>query len=148
VALNGRRRRQLLETATPLLIQGELVELTTLANVGSVSVRKQALTAAVVGVLTAGTVLATVRPRQMYIVLTEQRLLFFDGSTATGKPGKLLINLPRPYVSVSEPRKGLLGLTLVTQLSVAEQDKGLKLSFPTPCRAEGRQFAAALPKTR
>jgi hypothetical protein len=148
VALNGRRRRQLLETAGPLLIEGEVVELPTLANVGSVSVRKQILTTAVVGVLSAGTVIGTVRPRQMYILLTDQRLLFFDAATASGKPGKLLMNLPRPYVSAAEPKKGLLGLALVTHLSVVEQETGLKLSFPPATRAEGRTLTEALPVTR
>ncbi len=148
MALKERRRRQVLETAAPLLIQGERIELTTTANVGTVSVRRQVLTAAVVGVLSAGTVMATVRPRAMYVVLTDQRLLFFDAATATGRPGKVLMHLPRPYVTAGEPRKGMFGLTLVTELTVAQQEKGLKLTFPAPCRAEGRQLLAALPVTR
>jgi len=134
-----------LPSETPF--QGEQVELTTLAGVGTVSVRKQALTAAVVGVLSAGTVIATVRPRPLYIVLTDQHLLFFDGAGG-GKPGKLLMNFPRPYVSLGAPKKGFLGLTLVTQLSVAEQEKGLKLTFPVQNRADGRQFVSALPVAR
>lgn len=145
MSLQDRRRRQTLEAATPLLLPGEQVELITCANVGTVSVRRQVATAAVVGVLTAGTVIASVRPRQMYLVLTDQRLLFFDAATATGKPGKLLINLPRPYVSATEPKKGMFGLTLVTQLTLAGQDKALKLAFPAPCRAEGRQMLGVLP---
>ena len=57
-----------------------------------------------VGVLSAGTVMATVTPRPLYIVLTDQRLLIFDGNRG-GKPGKLLLNLPRPYLSAGVRRR-------------------------------------------
>ncbi|MFJ2732625.1 hypothetical protein [Streptomyces sp. NPDC087317] len=46
MALNARRNRQLLKAAVPLLLAEECVELTNLAGVGSVSVRRQAVTAA------------------------------------------------------------------------------------------------------
>lgn len=147
MALNARRTRQLLETATPLLLQGEQVEMTTLAAVGSVSVRKQALTAAVVGVLSAGTVMATVTPRPLYIVLTDQRLLFFDGNRG-GKPGKLMMNLPRPYVTAGGSKKAFLGLQYVTHLTLAGQEKGLKVTFPVQHRSDGPRFVAGLPVTR
>ncbi|MEV0742703.1 hypothetical protein AB0I51_43860 [Streptomyces sp. NPDC050549] len=78
-----------------MLLQGEQVEFTSLAGVGSVSVRKQALTAEAVGVVSAGTVMATVTPRPLYIVMTDQRLLLFDGDRG-GRPGKVMLNLPRP----------------------------------------------------
>jgi hypothetical protein len=147
MALNARRTRQLLDAATPLLLQGEQVELTTLAGVGSVSVRRQALTAAVVGVLSAGTVMATVTPRPLYIVLTDQRLLFFDGNRG-GKPGKLVLNLPRPYVSAGGSKKAFLGLQYVTYLTLAGQEQGLKVTFPVQHRGDGPRFASGLPVTR
>lgn len=147
MSLNSRRNRQLLEAASPLLLQDERIELTSLAGVGSVSVRKQALTAAVVGVLSAGTVMATVTPRPMYIVLTDQRVLFFDGNRG-GRPGKLLLNLPRPYVSTSGSKKAFLGLQFVTRLSVAGQEQGLKVTFPVQHRGDGPRFVGALPVTR
>ncbi|GHE70178.1 hypothetical protein ACWDSD_08415 [Streptomyces spiralis] len=147
MALNARRTRQLLEAAAPLLLQGERVELTTLAGVGTVSVRKQALTAAVVGVLSAGTVMATVTPRPMYLVLTDQRVLFFDGNRG-GKPGPAQLDLPRPHVSVGGSKKAFLGLQYVTHLSVAGQDKGLKITFPVQHRADGPRFVSGLPTTR
>ncbi|MEU6896155.1 hypothetical protein ABZ934_31305 [Streptomyces sp. NPDC046557] len=145
--LNSARKRQTFEAASPLLFQGETVELITCANVGSVSVRRQVATAVVVGLVSAGTMMATVRPRQMYVVLTDRRLLFFDASTSTGKPGRLLMDFPRPHVSAGVPRKGMFGLTVVTELVVAGHDRGLKLAFPTPCRAEGRTLAEALPSS-
>ncbi|MEU6096461.1 hypothetical protein [Streptomyces sp. NPDC047079] len=147
MALNARRARQLQEAAAPLLLQDEQVQMTTLAGVGSVSVRKQALTAAVVGVLSAGTVMATVTPRPMYVVLTDQRLLFFDGNRG-GKPGRLVLNLPRPYVSAGGSKKAFLGLQYVTHLSLAGQDKGLKVTFPVQHRSDGPRFVSELPVTR
>ncbi|MFF8944213.1 hypothetical protein ACF1A5_18480 [Streptomyces sp. NPDC014864] len=147
MALNARRNRQLLEAATPLLLEGEQVQLTSLAGVGSVSVRRQALTAAVVGVLSAGTVMATVTPRPLYIVLTDQRVLFFDGNRG-GKPGKLLISLPREYVTAGNSKKAFLGLQYVTHLSVAGQEQGLKVTFPVQHRGDGPRFVSGLPVTR
>lgn len=142
--LNAGRKRQTFEAATPLLSEGERVELITCANVGSVSARRKVATAVVVGLASAGTLIASVRPRQMYIVLTDRRLLFFDASTSTGRPGQMLMNFPRTYASAGVPSKGMFGLTLVTELALAGQDRGLKLAFPTPCRAEGRQLAESL----
>ncbi|GHB50305.1 hypothetical protein GCM10010347_19770 [Streptomyces cirratus] len=142
--LNAGRQRQTFEAVTPLLSEGERVELITCANVGSVSVRRQVATAVVVGLASAGTLMAAVRPRQMYIVLTDRRLLFFDASTSTGKPGRVLMDFSRAYASAGVPSKGMFGLTLVTELALAGQDRGLKLVFPTPCRSEGRQLAESL----
>ncbi|MFD5817724.1 hypothetical protein ACFV06_18245 [Streptomyces sp. NPDC059618] len=147
MALNARRNRQLLETSAPLLLQGERVELTTLAAIGTVSVRKQALTTILVGVLTLGMVMATVRPRVAYIVLTNQRILFFDGNRG-GKPGALLMNMPRAYVTATAARKAFLGLKTVTHLTVEGQDGALKVDFPVQTRADGAVFAGALPVTR
>jgi hypothetical protein len=91
--------------------------------------------------------MATVTPRPMYIVLTNQRILFFDGNRG-GKPGKLLMNLPRPYVTASAAKKTFLGLKVVTHLTVEGQEGALKVDFPVQTRADGHRFAAALPVTR
>lgn len=144
MALSSRRTRQLLDAAAPLLLQGEQVEFMTLAGVGSVSVRRQALTAAVVGVLSAGTVMATVTPRPLYVVLTDQRILFFDGNRG-GRPGPLVLNLPRPYVTASGLKKAFLGLQYVTHLSVTGQEGALKVTFPVQHRGDGPRFASMLP---
>ncbi|MGV9254211.1 hypothetical protein [Streptomyces sp. NPDC003697] len=144
MALNARRARQLMEATAPVLVEGEQVELTSLAGVGSVSVRRQALTAAVVGVLSAGTVMATVTPRPMYVVLTDRRVLFFDGNRG-GRPGRLEVSLPRPHVTAGGSRKAFLGLQYVTVLSVAGQEQGLKVTFPVQHRGDGPRFVSALP---
>ncbi|WP_317443405.1 hypothetical protein [Streptomyces collinus] len=143
--MNNRRSRQLLDAVNPLLAGGEQVELTGMANVGSVSAKRQVLTTAVVGALTAGTVIATVQPRPTYWVLTDQRLLFFDGKTATGKPGKLLVTVPRNLVTAAPLSKALFGLGLKTLLTIEGQEKGLKMVFPPAAKAAGRDFAARIP---
>ncbi|MFF3512472.1 hypothetical protein [Streptomyces sp. NPDC002573] len=145
MALKERHFRQLLETAAPLLLQDERVELTTLATVGSVSVKRKALTAAAVGVASMGTLIATAQPRPMYLILTDQRLLFFACLRPNNKTGKLLINVPRQYAGVGTAQKGMFGLTLVTSLFVAGAERGLTLTFPAPCRPQGRELIAALP---
>ncbi|MGW0473889.1 hypothetical protein [Streptomyces coeruleorubidus] len=142
--MNNRRRRQLMQSAAPLLAEGERVELTSLAKVGSVSVKRRVLTTALVGVLTAGTVIATVQPRPMYWALTDRRLLFFDAKTSTGRPGKLLMALPRELTCAAPVRKALLGLGVQTELAVQGQQQGLKLTFPPAGKAAGRDLAARL----
>ncbi|GAA2723485.1 MULTISPECIES: hypothetical protein [Streptomyces] len=143
--LRERRQQQTYEAAFPLLFPGERVELITFAHVGSVSKRRQLATTALVGVISAGTVIATVRPRQMYIVLTDRRLLFFNGHTPSGKPGKLLMDLPRACVAGSAPKNGMFGITLAGELMVAGWEKGLKLRFPEDCREEGQYLLGVLP---
>jgi hypothetical protein len=145
--MNNRRRQQLLETATPLLEQGEQIELTSLAKIGSVSVKRKLLTTALVGALTAGTVVAIVQPRPMYWALTDRRLLFFDIKAGSGKPGKLLMALPRELLSAAPLRKALLGLGLQTVLTIEGQEKGLRMVFVPAVKASGRDLAARIPVT-
>ena len=142
--MNKRRRQQLLESVTPLLAEGEKVELTSLAKVGSVSAKRRVLTTALVGALTAGTVIATVQPRPMYWALTDRRLLFFDGKTATGRPGKLVMALPRELLTATAPSSALLGLGAKTVLNIEGEEKGLKLVFPPAFKAAGRDLASRI----
>ncbi|MEV4433673.1 hypothetical protein [Streptomyces sp. NPDC049555] len=143
--LTARRQQQAYETAFPLLFPGERVELITFAAVGKVSVRRQVATAALVGIATAGFMTMAVRPRKAYIVLTDRRLLFLDGETMSGKPGKFMMEMPRPYVSASAPKKGMFGLTMVAELSLAGADKGLRLTFAATHREEGQYLLGVLP---
>jgi hypothetical protein len=145
VWMNDKRREILLKSAASVLDTGENIELTTLAYVGSVSVKKKVLTAAVAGIATGGLLMVNVKPRTMYIVLTDQRILFFDGNTASGRPGKLTAVLRRELVTTTAPKSGMFGLTQVIQLSIAGEERGLKAVFPKPEKAAGLQFAAALP---
>ncbi|MFG2603334.1 hypothetical protein ACGFT2_07285 [Streptomyces sp. NPDC048514] len=142
--MNSRRRQQLLQSVTPLLAEGEQVEAASLARVGSVSVKRRVLTTALVGALTAGTVIATVQPRPMYWALTGRRMMFFDAGTTTGRPGELLMILPRELLAAAPLRKALLGLGLQTVLTVQGQAQDLKLTFPPACKAAGRDLASRI----
>ncbi len=145
--MNEKRRQLLLDAAAPLLEADEKVEITTIANVGSVSVKKKVLTAAVAGIATGGLVTANVRPRQMYVILTDRKILFFDADTSSGRPGKHMATLSREGVSSTEPKSAMLGLALGIELSIAGQERDLKIVFPKPSKEEGQQFAASLPRS-
>jgi hypothetical protein len=126
------------DLAAPHLRQGEQIVMTVYANVGSVSIKRVVATAAVVAVATAGMFTAFARPRKTYLALTSQRLMFFDGETISGRPGKLLFTLPREAVSVAGVDKGALALKV--ELAIQGQDKGLRLVFPTVARKTSQEL--------
>jgi hypothetical protein len=134
---------RLAQAAAPHLRPGEVVEIGAFATVGSVSIKRQFATAAVVGVATLGFVNATVRPAKRYIAVTGQRLLFFNGEGTLGRPGKILFALPREAVVVVKAGRHLLYYRM--ELAVAGQDKGLLINFPITARATMEQIAASLP---
>ena len=139
--MNSKRQEQLWEVVSPLLASGEQVQVMAAGGVGTVTVKRQVATAVAVGVATGGLFTAIPAPRQMYIAVTDRRILFFDG---TGKPGKQMMDLPRQYVHVSPPQKAGLGLAMKVQLEVDGSDKGVQVTFPHVAKADGRAFAAAL----
>jgi hypothetical protein len=134
---------KLAAAAAPHLRPGEVVQIGAFATVGSVSVKRQFLTAAVVGVATAGMVTATVRPARRYLAVTSQRLLFFNGEGTLGRPGKLLYSLPREAVAVVSAGRHLLALRI--ELVIAGQEKGLRVNLPLSARATMQQIAQSLP---
>ena len=77
--------------------------------------------------------------------MTNQRLMFLDGDTMSGRPGKLLLALPRSAVTVSDVKKGVL--TLQAELVVEGQDQGLRVVFPKPAREDGQWVISALGTT-
>lgn len=141
--MNPKRTQQVIEAASPYLMHGEHVQLATIASIGSVSPARKVAVAAVVGVASGGMMIANVRPRRMYIAVTERSLLFFEGHTSSGRPGKeLLMRLDKQHLMASEPKQGWL--TLSVRLMVAGQSNALKVTFPRPCREDGRQLLAGL----
>lgn len=133
----------LAKAAAPHLSPGEAVEIGAFTTVGTVSFKRQLLTAAVVGVATGGLVAATVRPAKRYFALTSHRLLFFNGEGAFGRPGKFLFSLPREGVTVVKSGRHLLAYRI--QLAVVGQEKGLQINFPITARATMMQIAGSLP---
>jgi hypothetical protein len=140
--MNGKHTSNLVQAAAPYLREGEAVEIGAFTTVGAVSVKRQFLTAAVVGVATGGMVAATVRPAKRYLAVTSQRLLFFNGEVTFGRPGKLLFGLPREAVTVVKSGRHLLAYRI--ELAVAGQEKGLRINFPITARAAMEQIAATL----
>ena len=130
------------DAAAPHLHEGERIESIVYASVGSVSVKRKLATTAAAAVVSGGTIIVNVRARKTYLAFTSQRLLFFNADTAFGRPGNLLIIVPRAYVTVSETKKGILSLK--ADLAVEGQDKGLRVVFPKPARDDGERIVAAL----
>jgi hypothetical protein len=141
--MSSKHTARLAEAAAPHLRPGEVVEIGAYTTVGSVSVKRQLVTAAVVGVATLGHVAATVRPARRYVALTSQRLLFFNGEATFGRPGKLLFGVPREAVAVVKSGRKLLFYRI--ELAVAGQEKGLRINFSITDRASMEQVAASLP---
>jgi hypothetical protein len=113
-----------------------------MANVGTVSLKRRAATTAIVGVLSAGTVMVSFQPRKLFLALTDRRLLFF-GADSRGRPEqKPAISLPRQPLRTADIRKGLLTATF--ELYVEGEDKGLKIVFPFVTRTDALLISAAL----
>lgn len=144
--MSGRHTSNLAKAAAPYLQGGETVEIGAFTTIGSVSVKRQFVTAAVVGAATAGMVAATARPAKRYVAVTGQRLLFFDGEATFGRPGKLLFTLPREAVAVVKSGRHLLAYRI--ELAVAGQEKGLLINFPLTARTTMEQIAATLSAAR
>jgi hypothetical protein len=141
--MSNKHTPRLAHAAAAHLRQGEIVEIGAFTTVGSVSLKRQFLTAAVVGVATGGTVVATLRPAKRYLAVTSERLLFFNGEGTFGRPGKLLFGLPRQAVEVTKSGRHLLAHRI--ELAIAGQEKGLRISFPLTARATMEKIAASLP---
>jgi hypothetical protein len=90
--------------------------------------------------------IAYARPRPMYIVLTNHRILFVEQEQALGGVGKkILMSLERAAVTVAQTGKGMLGLTMRVQLEINGEEKGLQITFPHASKTDGRKLIAALP---
>ena len=131
-----------MDQAASILQADEQIEMASYTNVGSVSVKRVVATAAIVAVATAGMFTALARPRKTYLVLTSNRLIFLDGETASGRPGKILFTLGRAGVSVANARRGLVSLKV--DLAIQGSEKGLRLTYPTVTRKSGEAIVAAL----
>jgi hypothetical protein len=129
--------------AAPHLRPGEVVEIGASTSVGTVSVKRQLITATVVAVASAGMVYATVRPAHRYLAVTNQRLMFFTGRKNNTRSGKLLFSIPRDAVAVIKAGRHLLYHRM--ELAIAGQEKGLLINFPTGGRATMEQVAALFP---
>jgi hypothetical protein len=143
--MSNRHTSRLTQAAAPHLRQGEVVEIGAFTTVGSVSVKRQFLTAAAIGVASGGMLVGTVRPAKRYLAVTSDRLLFFNGEGTFGRPGKLLFNLPREAVAVIKSGRHLLSYRI--ELVISGQEKGLRINFPMTARVTMEKIAASLPSS-
>jgi hypothetical protein len=145
--LGSRQAHKVIDKAQPLLGRGERVEMVAFITIGSVNLRKEILRAVAVGTAAAiasgGMFLMMRRPRKAYLAYTSERLMFFDGETFFGMPGKLLFTLPRQAVHVAESGRFGLGLLRV-DLAIEGQDKGLRVNFAPGARETGEDVVASL----
>lgn len=149
--MGPRRQRLLLEKVAPLMRADEKVELTAMAQMGSVraAAAKTAVasTALSIGVAALGGgfgFVAFVAP-PVYLVLTDEQLMLFEVGKNTGRPRKHLSSIPRQALTMSDFKDGVLR----TKFNLlVEGSSVLKLTFgPIPAwiRRDGRALAAALP---
>ncbi|MFJ4717345.1 hypothetical protein [Streptomyces sp. NPDC088785] len=141
--MNAKRRRLLLATVAPMLAPDERVEVTTIVNLSSVSVRRTAAFAAASAVLSAGTLAVIPTPRPMYLVMTDRRILVFQADPTFAKTGPHVLTVPRAGLVRTRIRERLLNSSFVVS-SPADQ-QGLKIIFPLLGRSERDVIAAALP---
>lgn len=131
------------DAAAPHLKPGEQVTATGFGTMGQVSLGKNIALAIVVGIVSAGTVIASRRPRKAYYALTSQRLLAFDGEGLFGRPGKLLWSLPLQSAKVVRSSKNFLGFVRV-DLAIEGQPKGLRVNFASGSQQAGEAVIAAI----
>jgi hypothetical protein len=143
--MNAKLQGWVTAVATSVLEQGERIEMSSVANVGTVSLKRRAATAAIAGVLSGGTLMVAVQPKKFFLALTDRRLILFSQGMS-GKPEKKpAIVLPRRLLHTGETTKGLLTATF--ELSIEGEQKGLKFVFPLPARADAPLISAALNAT-
>jgi hypothetical protein len=141
--VNEKRTRQLHEATSTLLRAGEEIEVASFANVGSVSIAKNLAVMAIAGIVSGGAGFAMLRPKRLYLLLTNQRLLFVEQAGLTGRPtSKFAGEVPRDAIAgTTAPRRGV---TTTFDMVIRGRDKGLRLVFPRPMRDDGDKVAASL----
>ncbi|WP_329055284.1 hypothetical protein OG738_17775 [Amycolatopsis sp. NBC_01488] len=146
--MGSRRDRRVLELAAPMMQPGETPEVISMAKVGSVrqvfgeSVALGLATA----VLSGGTMFSITAQRELYLLLTDRQLMFFEADPSTGGPRKALLGVPRGQVAITEPTGGFL---VKFELHVHGWDRALTLSMPPippSMRKKGLRLLAGLPR--
>jgi hypothetical protein len=122
------------------LAPGEQITLTEAVQIGKVSAKKQIATSAVVGVLTAGTVLVSLKPAAFYLVLTNQRLILIGNNR--GLVGNVALTAPLEQVTVADPLHGH-ALTMSMQVDIAGTQ--YRFSWGRAQAGMARKVAAAIP---
>ncbi|MER5206329.1 hypothetical protein [Streptomyces sp. NPDC002825] len=141
--MNGRRRRALLATVTPMLEPGERVEVTCVVGLSTVSVRRTAAFGVASAVLSGGAMAVIPTPVPMYLAMTDRRLFIFRADPVFAKPVEHTMTIGRAGLYRSAIKERILNSSLV--LSSPHSEHALKLIFPLISRKERNLVAAALP---
>jgi hypothetical protein len=151
--MGNRRNQKLIKAASPRMQQGEQVELIAIAKLGSAAaaatrtVVASAAATAVVGILGGGAGFVGFARREVYIVLTDRQVLFFEAVRSTGGPGKYLASFPRQLAVGSEPKSSGLGLFTKFSITVNGLDQPIRLTvapLPPSNRRRARELADIL----
>ncbi|MEV8591135.1 hypothetical protein [Streptomyces sp. NPDC051180] len=141
--MNGRRRRALLATVQPLLEAGERVEVTTVVNLSSVSVRRTAAFAVASAIASGGAMAVIPTPTPMYLTMTDRRIIVHRADPVFAKPVELAFTIRRAGLVRSEIRERFVNSSFV--VSPSGGGDGLRIVFPLIGRKERDLVAAALP---
>lgn len=141
--MNGKRRRLLLAAIGPMLEPEEQVEVTTIVNLSSVSVRRTAAFAAASAIMSGGGMAVVPAPTPMYLAMTDRRIFIFRANPTFARPEEHLMTIPRAGLVRSEIKERLLNSSFV--VSSADSEQSLKIIFPLIGRKDRNAIAAALP---
>ncbi|HEX9032114.1 MAG TPA: hypothetical protein VF834_09740 [Streptosporangiaceae bacterium] len=112
--MNQKQTDRCVKAVDPPVAADEKVELVEAAQLGKVSVKKQAAVSAVVAVATAGHVIVALRPRGFFVVLTDRRLVLVENNR--GIVGKTVASVPRGKISAG-PLRGHV-LTMSSEVTI------------------------------
>ncbi|KUJ70100.1 hypothetical protein ACZ90_07035 [Streptomyces albus subsp. albus] len=141
--MNGKRRRLLLAAIDPMLEPGEQVEVATIVNLRSVTVRRTAAFAAASAIVSAGGMAVIPVPTPMYLAMTDRRIFIFRANPTFARPEEHLMTIPRAGLVRSEIKERLLNSSFV--VSSPDNEQGLKIIFPLVGRKDRNVVAAAVP---
>ncbi|MGW1319523.1 hypothetical protein [Streptomyces sp. NPDC002426] len=141
--MNGKRRRLLLAAVDPMLEPGEQVEVATIVNLRSVSVRRTAAFAVASALVSGGGMAVVPVPTPMYLAMTGRRIFIFRANPTFARPEERLMTIPRSGLVRTEIKERLLNSSFV--VSSPDDEQGLKIVFPLLGRQERNAIAAVLP---
>lgn len=134
------------EAASGFLEPGETVRYGMMAQVGTVSLKRQVATATATAILTLGTYTAIARPALRVIVLTNRRLLFLGATSQRGRPKKELLGaLPREVLKAT--KRGSFINTSYDLIDSKGSGQAIRVKIPWWRRKLGAQLAAELNET-
>lgn len=140
--MNGKRRRLLLAAVDPMLEPDEQVEVVTLVNLSSVSVRRTAAFAAASAIMSGGMAVIPT-PAPMYLAMTDRRIFIFRADPMFVRPREHVMTISRAGLVRSEIKEHLLKSSFV--VSSPDSEQSLKIIFPLVGRKDRNAIAAVLP---